>query len=222
MVEILYKDDGSTSIIILDCPLFEEPKIIRHDEYENWVIDGIVRDHLQSKDSYRAPRPHELAEMFPDAKPILNAQKKELTAKLNDLLQQDRDTKNKYMAVKDRGTLDFVLAMNEMQRQRYLEQKKHIETILSFMTTKGGGTAIQDFQLALKRAKDYPIENLMEFKHRKAPCLWHDDKDPSLYYYPKDNRVQCFVCDKGWDSVDVVMKQRNCTLREAIAFLNPH
>ena len=74
---------------------------------------------------------------------------------------------------------------------------------------------------ALLKAKSVPCHELMEFNRaKKAQCLWHNDSDPSLTYYPVNNNCYCFVCGKFADSVDIVMAQQNIGIKEAIKFLN--
>lgn len=69
----------------------------------------------------------------------------------------------------------------------------------------------------IQRAKQVPIDGFLQFNRQKrAKCLWHDDSDPSMYYYEKDNRVKCFSCGQHGDVIDVVQKLENCTFLEAI------
>lgn len=71
-----------------------------------------------------------------------------------------------------------------------------------------------------ERAKAYPVEQLIEFdRHGKAYCLWHEDKRPSMAKSNKKNGVRCFVCNKGWDSVDIVMKQDGKNYFDAVRYL---
>lgn len=62
----------------------------------------------------------------------------------------------------------------------------------------------------IERAKKYPIRELMQFNRQgNAMCLWHTDKNPSLYYYANSNHVYCFSCNKSADAIDVFMKLRD-------------
>lgn len=70
------------------------------------------------------------------------------------------------------------------------------------------------------KAKEYPIERLIEFKQGKACCLWHNEKDPSLHYYREQNVVYCFGgCGKSFDAIDVVRQIRGCSFSEAVKLL---
>lgn len=68
----------------------------------------------------------------------------------------------------------------------------------------------------LEKAKTYPIDTLIPFVRGKALCLWHDDKTPSLTYYPKTNTAYCFGCGKCVDAIDIYRKLHNCSFLTAI------
>lgn len=67
------------------------------------------------------------------------------------------------------------------------------------------------------RAKSYPIPDLLDFKQNKAICPFHNEKTPSLNYYPQDNHTYCFgSCGRPYDSIAIYMKLNNCSFKEAI------
>lgn len=68
----------------------------------------------------------------------------------------------------------------------------------------------------LTSVKDIPINSLLPFKHNKTNCIWHKEKTPSLNYYPENNNVYCFGCNKYGDVIDVYMQQNNLTFKEAL------
>jgi len=71
----------------------------------------------------------------------------------------------------------------------------------------------------MERAKEYPIEELLQFGHdKKAKCIWHNEKSGSLHLYPT-NKVYCFGCSKGGDAIDVYMALHNVPIKEAITYL---
>lgn len=72
----------------------------------------------------------------------------------------------------------------------------------------------------IERAKSYPISNLIDFKHKKACCIWHNEKTPSLAFYPKTNSVYCFGCGKSGDAIDVFRQIHGCTFKQAVEELN--
>jgi DNA primase len=72
----------------------------------------------------------------------------------------------------------------------------------------------------LLRAKEYPIDELLDFKQGKTCCLWHNEKTPSLHYFKKSNSVYCFgMCGKARDSIDVYRQLHNCSFNEAVSAL---
>lgn len=49
-------------------------------------------------------------------------------------------------------------------------------------------------------------------------CPFHGDKHfSSAYIYPEKNKIKCFVCNKGYDSIDLVARVHNCTVPEAVS-----
>lgn len=75
----------------------------------------------------------------------------------------------------------------------------------------------------LERAKSVDCTTLYEFarkgRYPVAKCLWHDDHDPSLTYYARNNSCYCHVCGKYADAVDIVMVRDGVTFKEALKTL---
>lgn len=73
---------------------------------------------------------------------------------------------------------------------------------------------------AVKRAKERPIEHFIKFNGAKfAQCIWHKDNTASMKYYPAQNRVHCYGCDRDEDVIGVVQQQRGCSFTEAVNFI---
>lgn len=71
------------------------------------------------------------------------------------------------------------------------------------------------------RAKAFPMDSLIKFTGGKALCPWHNEKTPSLTYYPKSNSCYCFGgCGKVYDSIDAYMKVHNVSFTKAVEDLN--
>lgn len=66
------------------------------------------------------------------------------------------------------------------------------------------------------KARQYPIENIIQFKHDFAKCLWHDDKDPSLHFIKDRNTAHCFSCDKSFDSIEAARKVWGLSFKDAV------
>lgn len=66
-------------------------------------------------------------------------------------------------------------------------------------------------------AKLVPMDSLMEFTRRKAVCPWHNERTPSLHYYPKTNSAYCFgSCGRAYDVIDLYRLQHSCSFRDAV------
>ena len=65
----------------------------------------------------------------------------------------------------------------------------------------------------IEAARAFPIETLLENIHRnRVRCPFHEDLNPSASI--KRNRVHCFVCNKTWNPIDLVME------RDGLSFIN--
>lgn len=97
-------------------------------------------------------------------------------------------------------------------------QNQYIEPFskaLRILTTRNKST------LDVERARQVPIDSLIEFNRANfAKCLWHSERTPSMKYYPKDNRVYCFGCNKRGDVIDVMMSITNSSFKEAVQKLS--
>lgn len=71
------------------------------------------------------------------------------------------------------------------------------------------------------RAKSYPLTNFMEFVKFKACCPFHNEKTPSMHYYPKTNTAHCFGgCGKTYDAIDFYRDAHRCGFKQAVEELN--
>jgi hypothetical protein len=71
----------------------------------------------------------------------------------------------------------------------------------------------------LERAREYPVERLVEANRRGfAKCVNHDEKTPSMYI--RKNYAYCFGCGWTGDPIDVYRKQTGANFREAVKYLN--
>lgn len=71
----------------------------------------------------------------------------------------------------------------------------------------------------IARAKDYPVDQLVEFYKGKAVAWCHADKSPSLHHNRKGNRAHCFPCGKSYNGIDILMTRDGMTFIEAVKFL---
>lgn len=68
--------------------------------------------------------------------------------------------------------------------------------------------------------------NYLNLPHKKIGgrmsilCPFHGDRHfGSCYLYKNNNRIRCYVCNKSYDSIDLTMRVKNCTLPEAVKSL---
>ena len=68
----------------------------------------------------------------------------------------------------------------------------------------------------IAKAKGVPISALLPHPvtHNMTRCPFHDDKHPSAT--TKGNFLWCFVCNKGWDTISLVMELHGKTFKEAV------
>jgi hypothetical protein len=71
----------------------------------------------------------------------------------------------------------------------------------------------------IKRAKEHPFQELLEFRRNMARCPFHEDRTPSMYLYAKDNRVHCFSCHRNLDTIGFVAERDGLTFVEAVKCL---
>ena len=75
--------------------------------------------------------------------------------------------------------------------------------------------------LNIENAKKYPLDSLISFNRQGfCPCIYHEDKTPSMKHYPKTNTAYCFSCAKSCDAIDIAMKTHNLDFIKAVKFLN--
>ncbi len=73
--------------------------------------------------------------------------------------------------------------------------------------------------LNVEKAKEFPITDLIDFKGRTAKCIFHEDRNPSMHYYPKTNTCYCFSCNTYGDSIKVYQTINNCDFVTAVKAL---
>ncbi len=109
------------------------------------------------------------------------------------------------------GPDDNMLA--DIEREDYVIKKAKINKILKLHDKFG--------TMSIKKAKEYPIEQLIEFNSGGfAKCPNHSDKTPSLKWYPKRNKAHCFSCSGDFDSIDIYQKIYNVDFNEAVKKLS--
>lgn len=106
----------------------------------------------------------------------------------------------------------------DLCREYTLERYDHYQRLLKSFNANSSANENKD---RLLKVKQVPIPLFMKFNRENfAPCPFHNEKTPSLKYYPKENRLYCFgSCQRSFDVVDVVCHERGLEFKEAIDFL---
>lgn len=69
----------------------------------------------------------------------------------------------------------------------------------------------------ITRAKEYPIENLIELDSRGKAIAWcHDDKNPSMTLWKGKNRVRCWACSRTYNPIDILIERDGLSFIEAV------
>ena len=73
----------------------------------------------------------------------------------------------------------------------------------------------------IERAKEHPIENLIELDSRGKAIAWcHDDKNASMTLWKGKNRVRCWACSKTYNPIDILVERDGLTFIEAVKRLS--
>lgn len=56
-------------------------------------------------------------------------------------------------------------------------------------------------------------------RNGKCLCPFHEDHDPSMLINKNKNRLECYVCNKKWDSISFVQDKENVSFRKSVEIL---
>lgn len=172
-----------------------------------------IQDFI-SLPAYQYPIPQDL-EVSLDEKPI---KKKRL---INNKIEQFKDA-DKTLSLMSREQLRLGKNINHITMMRdYVSNKiRHYKIIADRFKKR------QNFSYAhsIEEIKKIPINKFIDFNSSGyAPCVWHNDSHPSMFYNNETskfpNTVKCFSCNQMGDVVDVICQMRNCDFKEAVKFL---
>lgn len=214
-----YQGPQETTFILLND---RECTLLKRTKEEEESLDRLANECLKTYQSTTFPL-HEACAVFSEDKVTKKglvayhkAVIKEIKQELTHLLESDRE----FTQTKPREELEWYLLSNQNQRDFLLQKKVDTEFSLELLGSGKKRKQSADFLLAIEKAKLYPVDKLVTFVRRKALCVWHQDSDPSMHYYPKKNNVWCFSCERGGDAVDVYQAMKECSLKEAVEYLS--
>lgn len=189
------------------------------DEWVSWLQDKEVILCFDN-DKTGAEGMVKILKRLPHAKVVLIPQRPHIKD-LTDYVQYGGDIHGLLKTAKHYSTIEQVRDERAERVSVFESVLFHDEYIEAFtprvMPNSRPHTASTD---ATERAKQYPIENLVKFTHKKACCIWHTERTPSLAYYPHTNTVYCFGCGKHGDAIDVYRRLHDCSFKDAVKALN--
>lgn len=104
--------------------------------------------------------------------------------------------------------------MPEIMQGEAIEEMTEIALALKTLNNTPHENTITPDMLA--KAKAVSIDSLIQFKHGKAKCFAHDDNKPSMYFGNKTNTARCPVCNKAWDSIQILIERDGYTFTGAV------
>lgn len=73
----------------------------------------------------------------------------------------------------------------------------------------------------IQAARDYPIPQLIELnKNNRCKAFCHESDTESMSYNPKTNRLKCFVCDKSFSALDILIEKDGMKFIDAVKELS--
>lgn len=168
----------------------------------------------------------ELIAIFPQAKQIVPALIKELTAKRKALVLY---ITNRLAAIKAESKDEVYryfwrlwLMLNEGEELQEVDNRlarlnRQLRIIQGKPVPKG---TLPDYMV--QAAREIPVESLLDrqvIRRNTALCPLHDDHNPSLHIYREQNRAWCYVCNDGGDSIKLYMLINGCDFKTAVTEL---
>ena len=116
--------------------------------------------------------------------------------------------------------LPLIIAQKNAAKEnpKNMERTEYFLNCLKKATRCGGAIDSND----IIRAKEFPIENLIEseIKENKCPCPLHDEKTASFHIYKTNNSWYCYGCGKGGDVIALHRLINNVEFIESVNFLS--
>lgn len=161
-------------------------------------------------DKIKEPSFYELLDTYPTALPTI---KRYIKQELNDL-KLDMELLRVQHQSGDEVMQGYCEALMELKQEKVKTLSGYLYYITPHETVHG---SISSHDIV--RAKQRPIKDFIKVNWAgKALCLFHNDKHASMHIYP--NNYHCFSCHTSGTVIDIIMKLRNCTFKEAVLFLN--
>lgn len=140
---------------------------------------------------------------FREAENLRKVQTQEMQKDINEWLQEPEMvyTRKEYLIEEARE------AVKDPENPAFKALRYRIRAFL--------GTDVSDEQI--QRAREYPIEELVQVRAGRAKCLFHDDSNPSMDV--RKNFYFCYTCGAKGDVIALAQKKMGITFKEAVKLL---
>ena len=195
-------------------------------------IEEIIKD----RDNYKPPTLEQALEWFPDESPTselpvpdLRNRKhlkfliKQEEIKLEKILKKEGEVRNiRDRDLKYQENLKWVsenVYVTIPREEAIANIKRYKGKLAMLAPVKANASAKGVTPQQVAKAKEFPIDQLIDFTQHVACCIFHTEDTPSMHYYSKDNHVHCFGCNKGGDAIDVYMELNNTNFLDSVRIL---
>lgn len=161
---------------------------------------------------------YEALKVFPEAKKYLKDQNKSILIYLKENEKVRKQCEDVIYRKAKKGSEEFWTMIAEVlvirvDREEYWKKilKRNENALAPSKSRKG----VTDEMIA--RAKEYPIEELLDFVKGVTNCIFHSEKTNSLHFYKRQNKCHCFGgCNKSYDSIAIYQQLNNCSFVQAV------
>lgn len=117
------------------------------------------------------------------------------------------------LAYKKKGISPETAVAVHTWRMEIIEEIEYLKKYRDYVPDES--TTLTDDQI--QQARDYPVDRLIDFNQFGKSLAWcHADKSPSLSHWKGGNKASCFVCNKKFDSIAIVMHKYGMNFVDAV------
>ncbi len=157
-----------------------------------------------------------IRELITEAEPELKrtARLEYLKGSMTDKIAEAMEEMNRYEDYARRDRVTERLLTGERIQAIVKEIQKIQGEVISLRPGNNSRAGITEEMI--RRAKSHPFTNLIEIKRNAARCFLHEDKRPSMHFYPASNTLYCFSCHKTLDTIDYIMERDGLSFKDAV------